>query len=116
MTGDDLELISLEGGSRMRLRVKAGARREGINGLHGGALKLTVTAPPERGKANRAVLALLAKALEVAPSSLTMLSGASSPDKTVLVPLAPEAIRNRLDPRLRRCSTAVRTRPLREPR
>ncbi len=96
MTVDDLELVTLDTGSRMRLRVKAGARRDGINGVHGGALKLTVTAAPERGKANRAVLALLAKALEVAPSSLSILSGASSPDKTVFVPLDSATILDRL--------------------
>ena len=51
--------------------------------LHGGALKVGVTAAPERGKANRAVLGVLAKALDLAPSALEILSGHASQDKIV---------------------------------
>jgi uncharacterized protein (TIGR00251 family) len=82
-----LELTEMDGGVRLRLRVKAGGRRNAILGSHGGALKLTVTAAPEKGKANRAVLDVLAGALDLPASSLEILSGKSSPDKVVLVPL-----------------------------
>ena len=70
----DLDLTAIDGGTRLRLRVKPGARRNEIQGPHGGALKLSVTAPPEKGKANRAVLDLLSNALGVPASSLTLLS------------------------------------------
>ena len=43
-----LELDEAEGGTRMRLRVKAGARRDALLGAHAGALKLSVTAAPEK--------------------------------------------------------------------
>jgi len=76
--------------------VKPGARRAALAGVHGGALKLQVTAVPERGKANRMALDVLGEALGVAPSSLEILSGESSQDKTVLVPLGPEEVRARL--------------------
>ncbi len=82
-----LELAETADGVRLKLRVKAGGRRNSILGTHGGALKLTVTAVPEKGKANRAVLALLAEVMEIPASSLEILSGKSSPDKVVLVPL-----------------------------
>jgi hypothetical protein len=91
-----LELVPVAAGTRLRLRVKAGARRAAILGVHGGALKLAVTAPAERGKANAAVLALLAARLDLAPCSIEMLSGHSAPDKVVLVPLPPEALARRL--------------------
>ncbi len=65
-------------------------------GPHGGALKVTVTAPPERGKANRAVIELLSRALSVPPSSIEILSGETSSDKTVLVRLPPGEISARL--------------------
>jgi uncharacterized protein (TIGR00251 family) len=91
-----LELAETAGGVRLRLRVKAGGRRNAILGAHGGALKLTVTAAPEKGKANRAVLALLSKALEIPASSLEILSGTSSPDKVVLVPLDGKRLRQKL--------------------
>jgi len=76
--------------------VKAGARGSAIVGPHGGALKVTVAAAPERGKANRAVLELLAAALDLAPSALAIVSGATSPDKVILVPLSAAEIEARL--------------------
>ena len=84
---DELELVEVQGRVRLRLRVKAGGRRNALLGTHGGALKLSVTAAPEKGKANRAVLSLLAQRLGVPASSLELISGAASPDKVVLLPL-----------------------------
>jgi uncharacterized protein (TIGR00251 family) len=96
---EPLELVEVPGGTRVRLRVKAGARRSAILGPHGGALKVAVAAAPERGKANRAVLDLLGGALALSPSSIRILSGETSPDKAVLIPLPPGEIALRLKPR-----------------
>jgi len=93
----DLELTPASGGTRLRLRVKAGARKTALLGAHGGALKLSVTAPPEKGKANRAVLALLGEALGLPPTSLTLLSGQSGPDKTLFIPLDPRELSRRIE-------------------
>lgn len=90
MTPWSLDLPASEGGCRLRLKVRAGARRDRIEGAHAGALRVHVTAPPERGKANRRVLELLAEALRVPPSSLRLLSGETRSDKTVWLPLPPE--------------------------
>jgi uncharacterized protein (TIGR00251 family) len=91
-----LDLTGSGSGTRLRLRVKAGARKTAILGVHDGALKVSVTTAPEKGKANKAVLELLASALSLSPSSLELVAGRTSPDKTVLVPLSAEEIRNRL--------------------
>jgi uncharacterized protein (TIGR00251 family) len=91
-----LELTDADGGVRLKLRVKAGGRRNAILGRHAGALKLSVTAAPEKGKANRAVLALLAETLGLAASKLKIISGQTSPDKVVLVPLSREELLQRL--------------------
>jgi uncharacterized protein len=85
-----LEFASDAGGSRLRLRVSAGASRSRVVGPHGGALKLSVKAPPERGKANREVVALVAEAFGVAPSDVALVSGVASPDKVVSLPLDPD--------------------------
>ena len=95
-----MELSPREGGTRLELRVKPGARRSAIVGVHGGALKVAVPAAPERGKANRAVLDLLGEALGLPPSSLRLLSGEASRDKTVLVPLPPAEVAARLASRV----------------
>ena len=89
---DGLDLAEVAGGTRLRLRVKPGARKNAILGTHDGALKLSVVTPPERGKANRSALKLLARTLDLAPSDIQMLAGASSQDKTVLVPLPPPVV------------------------
>ena len=68
------------------MRVSPGSSRSLIRGLHGDALKVFVQAPPDKGKANKEVLKLLGTALGVKPSSLSVLVGATSRDKVILVP------------------------------
>jgi len=82
-----LDLVETAEGTRLRLKVRAGAERDALQGEHAGVLKLGVTAAPERGKANHAVLRLLAERLGLAPSTLSLVSGHASPEKIVLVPL-----------------------------
>jgi len=88
---DALELSPEDGGKgvRLRLRVSAGASRRRVLGVHGGALKLSVKAPPEKGRANRDVLALVAEAFGLATSDVEILSGEASPDKVVRLALSP---------------------------
>lgn len=93
---DALDLVVTPQGTRLRLRVKPGARKSAIVGVHGGALKVSVAAPPERGKANAAVVALLAEALGLPASAITIASGTASQDKVVRIALDPESIRERL--------------------
>jgi uncharacterized protein (TIGR00251 family) len=92
----ELELVPVAGRTRLRLRVKPGSKRNSLLGIHGGALKLGIIARPERGKANRAVLRFLALQLDLAATDIDLVGGASSQDKTVLVPLSPGAVRERL--------------------
>ena len=73
----------------MRVKVQPRARRPGLQGVaasgDGPRLRLAVTAAPEDGKANRAVCALLAEALGVAASAVTVTQGASAREKTLAV-------------------------------
>ena len=83
--------------TRVRLRVSPGAARAAVVGRHGEAWKLRVAAAPERGKANEAVLALLAETLAVPRANVTLVSGGSSRDKIVeLAGLEPAEIERRL--------------------
>ena len=63
----------------------------------GGALKLRVTAPPEAGKANAAVLKLLAKAWGLPKGDLEIVSGAAERTKTLLIHGDPAALGSRLE-------------------
>ncbi len=91
-----LELAETPIGTRMRLCVRPGARKIAILGVREGALHLSVTAPPERGKANRAVLKLLARTLDLPASTLELVSGQGSREKTVFVQATAETILERL--------------------
>jgi uncharacterized protein len=67
----------------MRLRVSPGARSNAVVGRHGDGWKVRVTAPPEDGRANDAVLRLLAERLDLPGASVTLVSGHSGRDKIV---------------------------------
>ena len=67
------------------VKAQPGARRNGLAGEHAGALKVQVTQAPERGKATDAVLETIADALRLKRSQVSLLSGAASPQKRVLV-------------------------------
>ena len=85
---------------RLPVKVVPGASRDGITGWLGDALKVRVSAPPERGKANAAVERLIADALGVASKGLRVVSGQASPRKIVEVCGLSEAeVLDRLPPR-----------------
>ncbi len=65
----------------LRLRVQPKASRDEIVGVQGGLLKVTITATPVDGNANRHLTAVLARAFGVAKSRVTLETGASSREK-----------------------------------
>jgi uncharacterized protein len=69
--------------TQVKLRVSPSARRPGIAGRHGGAWKVRVAEPPEDGRANDALVRLLAEALRVPARSVELVSGHGSRDKIV---------------------------------
>ncbi|MFA5539858.1 MAG: DUF167 domain-containing protein [Gemmobacter sp.] len=77
----DPELAALaRPGAEIAVRVTPRAGRAALR-YEGGVVHVRVTAPPEDGKANAAVVKLLAKALGVAKTRLTLVRGATSRDK-----------------------------------
>jgi uncharacterized protein len=73
------------GGCLLALRVQPGARKNGLKGEQAGALKLAVTAPPEGGRANVAVIELLAELLGLKRGQVAIVGGATSRNKKVLI-------------------------------
>jgi uncharacterized protein (TIGR00251 family) len=72
-------------GCVLSVRAQPAARKAGVLGEHGGALKVAVTAPPEDGRANRALTDLLRDLLGLKRSQVELLSGETSRDKKFLI-------------------------------
>ena len=69
----------------LEIRVRSRAGRNTIEIGDGGRVTVRVTAAPERGRANKAVIELLAKKLGVSKTSVTLVRGLTSRDKVVRI-------------------------------
>ncbi len=79
------------------VKVAPGSRKDEIVGWTGDTLKIRVSAPPEKGRANRAVAALLARTLRIERDRIAIVAGAGSRRKLVrLEGLAPGEVRERI--------------------
>jgi hypothetical protein len=80
-----LRIIERAGGVAFAVRVQPRASRSSVNGIHGDALKVRVTAPPAEGAANAALIELLAAELGVAKRAVRIVRGSSARTKLVEV-------------------------------
>lgn len=78
-----LSITSVPGGVRVAIHVQPRARKPGVRGLHGDALKVHVAAPPVDGAANEAVIQTLAAHFGIAPRAVTIISGHGARRKLV---------------------------------
>lgn len=69
----------------LKVHLQPRASREGIDGLHGDALKVKVTAPPVEGRANKAVKKLLAEKFGLSPSQIEIIAGERSREKLLRI-------------------------------
>jgi uncharacterized protein (TIGR00251 family) len=77
--------------AELRIRLQPRATREAISGERGAAIVVRVTEPPVDGRANEALVRLIAKRARVAKSRVTIVRGARSRDKLVRVDGVDEA-------------------------
>jgi uncharacterized protein (TIGR00251 family) len=80
-----LDLRASAGGVTLRVRVQPRASKNALSGEREGALVVRLTAPPVEGAANEALARFLGRALGVAPSAVSVVSGATGRDKVVRV-------------------------------
>jgi uncharacterized protein (TIGR00251 family) len=89
MSEFDAIAITERGGAepsvRFAVRVQPRSSRAGVDGVHGGALRVRVNAPPVENAANEAVVKVLAKTFGVAKSAVVIVGGARSRSKVVEV-------------------------------
>jgi uncharacterized protein (TIGR00251 family) len=85
--------------ARLNVKVVPGSSRNQIMGWLGDALKIKVTAPPEKGKANEAVVELLSTKLGISTDDIMVVSGHSSPSKLIAITrIDDEAIKKAFTP------------------
>ena len=90
-------LAGEDGAVRLSLAVTPNAKRTACDGLHDGALRVRLAAPPVDGKANAALLSWLADELRCPKRDLTLLRGEASRRKQVQVALPERAVATWLD-------------------
>jgi uncharacterized protein (TIGR00251 family) len=92
---------TLPDGVSVTVKVQPKSRRPGIQGravsAHGPCLRIGVNEPPEDGRANRAVCAVLAEALDVPTAAVAVTLGQTSRDKTLHVAGEPTLLTARLE-------------------
>ena len=92
--GSPVRVESAAGGSTLAVTVVPGASREEVVGPHGDTLKVRVAAPPEGGRANDAVCALVARALGLRAADVEVRAGATARRKTLAIRgVGPDAVR-----------------------
>lgn len=74
-------LETVANGVDLPVRAQPGSRRNGITGIHDGRLKVAVTQVAEKGKANAAIVEVLATALGLRSSQISLVSGDTHPQK-----------------------------------
>lgn len=80
-----IQVRSHADGATLAVRARPGAKQDAVLGERAGALLVSVTAPPEDGRANDAVVELLADWLNVRRSQLALVAGPTNRSKVVLV-------------------------------
>lgn len=94
------DLFQADGDDAVVLSVHAqpGAGRTQVTGRHGDAVKIRVAAPPEQGRANEALAAVLAEKLGVPKKAVSLASGATSRSKRFRIAgVDPAEFADRLD-------------------
>ena len=80
-----IQIVEHAQGCVVSVRAQPGARRNAIVGEQAGALKVAVTAPPDKGRANDAIMEVLAEALGLKRSQVELIAGQTSRAKKVLL-------------------------------
>lgn len=72
-------------GCTLSVRVQPGAKKSAVMGLHGGAVKIALSAPPVDGKANDALIAFVAEKVGLPRARVSLVSGMASRSKVLRI-------------------------------
>jgi uncharacterized protein len=93
-----IAIVSHSEGAILSIVAQPGSKRNAVLGERAEALRIAVTAPPDKGKANAAIQSVLAETLGCKTAQVVLISGATSRQKRFLIRgIDPEALRKRVD-------------------
>ena len=72
-------------GCTLAVRVRPGAKKNDVSGLHAGAVKISLTAPPVDGRANEALIEFIAELVRIPQARVSLVSGATSRMKVLRI-------------------------------
>lgn len=82
---DEIFLEERDGGIVLAVKAKPAARKNALTGVFNGALKVSVTTAPEKGKANKSIIKLLSESLDIPQKHISLLSGDTVSEKKFLL-------------------------------
>lgn len=80
-----IEIHSTADGLVIAVKAQPGGRRNEVRGEHAGALRVSVTQAPEKGKANAALIEVLCEALGLRRNQVELISGETNPRKKFVI-------------------------------
>ncbi len=86
MSDDAVKFVEKDGRIIFEVKVVPGSSKTVVAGLYNGMLKVRLAAAPEKGKANQALVELLAKQFNIPKKSVVIVSGQTSKVKMISVP------------------------------
>ena len=96
-----MDIKCCDGGVVLSVKVVPGSSKTAVVGELNGMLKVKLSAPPERGKANQCLIEFLAKRLDVKKNTISIVSGHTNPVKRVQIAgVAIEDVLNKIAPLL----------------
>ena len=96
-------LTSYDASVHLKVKITPGSSKNRILGPHGDALKISINAAPEKGKANQTLISFLGKVLKIPRQNISVISGPTSPIKTLqLINIEIEACKKILQNEIKR--------------
>lgn len=80
-----IEIQTTAGGLVINVKAQPGGRKNDVRGEHAGALRVSVTQAPEKGKANLAIVEVLCEALKLRRNQIELIAGETNPRKKFLI-------------------------------
>ncbi len=92
MSDNRLNFVEKNGQIVFNVKVIPGSSKNIIAGVYNGMMKVRLAAPPEKGRANQAMIELFAEKFNISKSSIVIVSGLTAKIKQIALPSSPEIL------------------------